>query len=181
MALDENAKSANVVGSIQRYLHDALADVLNSSAPALDFGGGMAFQDTALAEWVQIRTMGVARPDTWSGPFAGRASGGFPDTRGQELLWLLNVNCFVRPEPQRSGFSNLRIYQVRDLVLEALAVGTRIRVKDYTDPSTLGQETVGYLFVHEVMADRPIDEPTRTELVQHNLVFALRWLETWTA
>lgn len=172
MGMDENAKAANVVGSVQQYVNDSLADVLNSSQPAIDYGGGLPFDDKDLPEWVQPRIMAVARPEAWMGPFAAGIN---PDTRGHEVIWLLNVNCFVRPRRQ-APLMNLRLWTIRDLVLAAFLVGTRIPVKDYAATS----ETLGYLFVDRVAEDRAIYDPEREDLVQHNLVFWLRWSETWT-
>jgi hypothetical protein len=180
MGLDENAKAANVVGSIQQYFEDQLASVLNSSRPSIDYGGGQPFKDDDLAEWVQVRVMEAARPESMIGPFAARGSGsGDPNSRGRELYWLLNINCFVRPA-KLSPFTNLRPWQLRDLVLEPFAEGTRIPVKDYADLTSAGGETIGYLFCDQLMADRPVYDPARDDLVQHNLLFALRWSESWT-
>jgi hypothetical protein len=177
MPLDENAKAANVVGSIQQHFEDHLAAVLNSGSPAIDYGGGMPFNDGPLTEWLQVRAIGPARPQALQGPFAGRA-GSDADARGAEITWLLNVNCFVRPA-RVIPFTNLRIYQVRDLVLDVVREGTRIPVKDYADTTPQGGETIGYLFVSDLTDDRAIQDPARTELVQHNLVFVMRWTETW--
>lgn len=168
MTLDDNAKAENVIGSVQEYFQSALADVLNSSEAAVDYGGGMPFKDDVLSHWIQLRMLAPARPDALAGPFA-------PDgKRGQELRWILNVNCFVRPA-LLSPFSNLKIWQVRDVALAPLIPGTRIAVKDYT--GTL--ETIGYLFVDAIMEDREVQDPLRVELLQHNLVLLLRWTETW--
>lgn len=177
MPLDENAKAANVVGSIQQYFEDSLAAVLNSSTPSIDYGGGLPFHDRDLPEWVQVRAMGPVRPEALQGPFAHRG-GSNPDSRGAEILWLLNVNCFVRPA-KLVPFTNLRVYTLRDLVLDAIKEGTRIPVKDYATLGGQGQETIGYLFVHDLLEDRAVEDPARTELVQRNLVYALRWIETW--
>lgn len=180
MPLDENAKAANVVGSLQQYVDDQLATVLNSSKPVIDYGH-MVFKDTDLVEWLQVRVLNPARPAALLGPFAGRASGsGNADARGQELFWLLNINCFVRPA-KLSPFTNLRPWQLRDLVLASFMPGTRIPVKDYADTTQQGGETVGYLFCDEIVEDRPVYDPEREDLVQHNLVLALRWTETWVS
>ena len=181
MPLDENAKAVNVVGSVQQYFNDSLANILNSSLPAIDYGGGMSFKDDDLLSWVQVRMLAPARPAELQGPFAGRGGSDF-DARGQELHWVLNVNCFVRPlKAPVATFSNLAIWQLRDQVLNAFTVGTRIAVKDYADALTTGNETIGYLFISEIMEDRAIYDPERTELLQHNLVFLLRWTETWVS
>lgn len=177
MPLDENAKAANVIGSIQQYFEDRIAATLNSSLPAIDYGGGLPFKDGALAEWLQVRTVGAARPAGGQGPYAARA-GQDADSRGAEILWLLNVNCFVRPA-RLVPLRNLRPYQLRDLVLGVIREGTRIPVKDYADLTSQGGETIGYLDVSDVMEDRTVEDPERTDLVQYNLVFALRWTETW--
>jgi hypothetical protein len=171
MPLDDNAKAENIVGSVQEYFQNSLADVLNSSQSAVDYGGGMPFRDDDLSSWVQLRLIAPTRPESLSGPFAEREG-----KRGQELRWLLNLNCFVRPA-LLSPFSNLKIWRVRDMALGPLMVGTRIAVKDYT--GTL--ETIGYLFIDAIMEDRAVQDPLRTELLQHNLVLLLRWTETWTA
>lgn len=179
MALDENAKAANVVGSLQQYVNDTLSDVLNSSRSSIDYGGGLPFDDESLDQWVQFRVMAPVRPMRLMGPFAARA-GSDVDARGQELLWVLNVNCFVRIQQKANpGFSNLAIWTLRDTVINYLMPGTRIVVKDYSDPTQSGGETLGYLFVDEIMEDRALYDPARTELLQHNLVFGLRWTETW--
>ena len=171
MPLDDNAKAENVAGSVQEYFQKSLADVLNSSQPAVDYGGGMPFRDDDLTHWIQVRMIAPARPEALSGPFSG-----VEGKRGQELRWLLNVNCFVRPS-LLSPFSNLKIWQVRDAALAPLMIGTRIAVRDYT--GTL--ETIGYLFIDAIMEDRAVQDPLRTELLQHNLVLLLRWTETWAA
>lgn len=174
MALDENAKAANIVGSLQQYTADQLGDVLNSSAPAIDYGGGMPFNDLDLLQWIQLRMMAFARSAWGLGPFAATQN---PNSRGQEGAWVLNINCFLRPH--RTGnvtLDNLALWRLRDLVLEAFHEGTRIPVKDYVGT----QETIGYLFVDRLMEDRAVSDPTREELLQHNLVFTLRWTETWT-
>lgn len=178
MALDENAKAANVVGSLQQYVHDSLGDVLNSSDPAIDYGGGMPFEDSRLAQWIQLRMMAFARPAWGLGPFAGRAGNDPAAGRGQEGYWLLNINCFVRVQRTGTGgaLDNLALLRLRDTVLGALMPGTRIRVKDYVGT----QETLGYLFLDSIQEDRAVPDPNREELLQHNLVFWLRWTETWT-
>lgn len=179
MGLDENAKAANVVGSIQAYFEDQLAGVLNSSRGVIDYGGGLPLKDADLAEWIQVRALEPARPEAMSGPFAGRASGsGDADARGQELFWLININCFVRPA-KLVPFTNLRTWQLRDAVLEYFAVGTRIPVKDYADPTSQGGETIGYLFCDQLMFDRPVYDPAREDVLQHNLVIRTRWTESW--
>ena len=165
---------------MQEHLQNSLADVLNSSQPAIDFGGGLPFDDATLAEWVQPRMLGLARPEWGTGPYAHRTGAALdPTSRGREVIWVLNVNCFVRPAKQAS-LNNLRIYTVRDLVLAALLEGARIPVKDYATAGPEGQETIGYLFVDRIAEDRPIYDPTHEDCVQHNLVFWLRWTETWT-
>jgi hypothetical protein len=179
MPLDENAKAANLIGSIQQYFEDHLAATLNSSASAIDYGGGMPFNDGPLTEWVQVRVMGAARPQSGQGPYAARA-GQDADSRGAEILWMLNVNCFVRPG-KLVPFTNLRPYQLRDLVLDVIREGVRIPVKDYADLTSQGGETIGYLDVSDLLEDRVIEDPARTELLQHNVVFAMRWTETWHA
>jgi hypothetical protein len=175
VGLDESAKAANIVGSVQQYVQDSLGDVLNSSNPAIDFGGGMPFQDARLDQWIQVRMMGFARPGWGLGPFAGRAAVD-PNARGQEGLWVLNVNCFVRPQA-KTVLDNLAALRLRDVVLGALMPGTRIAVKDYVEAAA---ETIGYLFCDSIQEDRAVQDPGREELVQHNLVFWLRWTETWT-
>jgi hypothetical protein len=178
MGLDENAKAANVVGSIQAYFNDQLATVLNSSRSTVDYGGGLPLKDDDLAEWVQVRVLEPARPEALGG-FAGRGSGsGDADARGQELFWLININCFVRPA-KLVPFTNLRTWQLRDTVLEPFKVGTRIPVKDFNDPTTSGGETIGYLFCDALMFDRPVYDPQREDVLQHNLVIRTRWTETW--
>ena len=175
MPLDENAKAANIVGSLQHYTAEHLGDVLNSSQPAIDYGGGMPFDDVNLVQWIQLRMMGFARPMWGLGPGAVTAN---PNSRGQEGLWVLNVNCFVRPH--RTGnvtLDNLALWRLRDLVLDAFHEGARIQVKDYISATP---ETIGYLLVDTLQDDRAVNDPTREELLQHNLVFTLRWTETWT-
>ena len=174
MPLHESAKAANVVGSLQAYVNTELADVLNSSAPAIDYGGGLPFQDSELEEWVQVRAIGPARPAGMAGPYAHRAGESDPDARGGELFWVLNVNCFVRPVKLASP-NNLRAWTLRDMVLGILAPGTRVTVKDHAGQG----ETLGYLFVDDIMDDRALPDMGRPDVVQHNLVFALRWVETW--
>lgn len=173
MGLDEGAKAANVVGSMQQYVQDSLGDVLNSSAPAIDFGGGMPFHDAHLQQWIQVRMLAFARPMWGLGPFAGRAAAD-PNARGQEGLWILNVNCFVRPY-ETAAFDNLAALRLRDTVLGAFMPGTRVPVKDYIGTG----ETIGYLFCDSIQDDRAVPDPNE-ELLQHNLVFWFRWTETWT-
>lgn len=175
MGLDENAKAANLVGSGQQYAQDQLAGVLNSSQDAVDYGGGLPFKDSDLDRWVQFRMLGPVRPDALQGPFAGRAAAD-PNSRGAEVYWLINVNCFVRPAKLPS-FDNLALWKLRDAVLEAFREGTLIPVKDYGDTG----ETIGNLFVDTVMEDRAVYDPAREDLLQHNLVFRARWTETWSA
>lgn len=177
--LHETAKQANVVGSLYKYVTDELGDVLSSSAalmttPAIDYGGGAGFSDESYAEWIQVRPLGMARPAAMMGPYAHRVGEQDPNARGGEGFWLLNVNCFVRPariEPQ----DFLRLWKLVDTVKAPLMPGSRVVVKDHAGEG----ETVGYLFVDEIMEDRPVSDPERADLEQHNLVFALRWVETW--
>ena len=172
-ALDERALAANVVGSIQRHFRTQLVDVLNSSSePPIDYGGGMPFADADLAEWVQLRPMAAVRPPWGLGPFDVAAK------RAHEQTWVINVNCFVRSGRQATvlgSFTNLRIWMLRDLVLGACAPGTTILVTDVLGTG----ETLGNLFVDEVMEDRRVYDPAREELEQHNLVLLARWTETW--
>lgn len=180
MALDENARAANVVGSIQDYVDAHLADVLNSSRSAIDYGGGLPFRDDDLDQWIQVRAMGLSRPAYvglqvgisvgFEGPFNARGD------RAREVFWLLNVNCFVRPA-RADTFSNLQIWRLRDAVVDAFFVGALIPVKDYFGTG----ETLGNLFLYDIMADREISQPDRSELVQHNMQFMLRWSESWTS
>ena len=72
MTLDENARAENIVGSVQEYFQNSLADVLNSSQSAVDYGGGMPFRDDDLTSWVQLRMIAPTRPDMLSGPFSER-------------------------------------------------------------------------------------------------------------
>lgn len=176
MGADDNVKAANIVGSLQAYVDAMLGDVLNSSAPAIDYGGGMPFSDSALVQWVQLRVMAFARPLWGIGPYAARA-GASADSRGQEGFWLLNVNCFVRPQRTGTGaFDNLALWRLRDTIISAFMPGTRVQVKDYVGTG----ETIGYLFMDEIQEDRAVPNPDREELLQHNLVFLFRWTETWT-
>jgi len=168
MPLHESAKTANVVGSLQVYLTAELA------AFSLDFGGGIPFQDGDLTEWLQIRALEPVRPAVLAGPYAGRGGEQDPDARGGEMFWLLNVNCFVRPA-KMSPPNNLRLWTIRDLAAAPLMPGTRIAVKDHAGEA----ETIGYLFVDEILADQPVAAPDRPDVLQHNLAFALRWAETW--
>src|SRR5262245_14475866 len=173
MALDESAKAANIIGSIQQYVKDELADVLNSSRSAIDYGGGLPFRDDDLDQWIQVRVMGKTQPhymgltgarSMWEGPYT------VDSDRGREVYWLLNINCFVRPA-KASVFSNLQIHTLRDLVSDAFSVGNLLPVKDYSGTG----ETIGNMFIYDVIEDRPMVDPTREELLQYNLVFSLRW------
>jgi hypothetical protein len=170
--LHPSAQAVNVVGSIQHYFDEQVSDVLNSSQSIIDYGGGQAFRDTNLPEWLQLRTMAAVAIGDDS--YAPRTEDSEPTDRAREVYWLVNVNCFVRPGLV-VPIDNLRLWRMRDTVLTAMRVGLRIPVKDYAGAST----TLGFLFVTEVLEDRAIQDPARIELVQHNLVFALRWSETW--
>jgi hypothetical protein len=166
-----------VVGSVQQYVEDRLGNVLNTSRSAIDFGAGASFKDADLDQWIQVTMLGPTQPG-YIGQIAGRLGDAYTvdGNRGREMYWLVNVNCFVRPGVT-TVFSNLQIWQLRDAVFDAFSVGKLITVKDYVGTG----ETIGNLFVHDLMSERRITDPERVELVQHNLLFALRWTETWTA
>ena len=174
--LNQDALAANIVGSLQKYEESALEAALATThgLPTLDYGGGDQFQDGALHEWIQVRVVGPARPASMSGPYAPRVSAG--NTRGAEIYWILNINCFVRPAKQ-VPLNNIRIWHLRDIVLGAFAEGTLIPVKAWANT----QEHIGNIIVDEILEDRPVSDPERSDLVQHNIVLALRWSETWVA
>ena len=170
--LHPSAQAENVVGSLQDYFHSNVGEVLNSSTTVVDYGGGAAFQDTALSEWLQFRVMGaVPVGESSYAPYTEESE---PADRAREVRWLVNVNCFVRPG-RVTPRDNLRLWRTRSTVLTAMREGLRIPVKDYAG----GGATIGYLFISELLEDRAIQDPARLEIVQHNLVFALRWSETW--
>lgn len=171
-ALDETAQATNVIGSLQQYVFDTLDRASGDDDEhhfPIDYGGGQIFNDTELIEWLQIRIVGAARPQRLLGRY------GNANDRGQEFFWLLNVNCFVRPKKQQVQ-NNLRIWVLRDIVMDKFTVGRTIEVKAHAGSG----DTLGVLFVNEVMGDRQVFDNTRVELVQHNLQFALRWSEKWT-
>lgn len=170
--LHPSAQAANIIGSLQDFFEESVADVLNSSASIVDYGGGQTFRDVDLAQWLQIRAM--AAVGIGEDSYAPRTADSEPTDRAREVHWLVNVNCFVRPA-KVVPTDNLRLWRMRDIVLSAMRVGVRIPVKDYAG----GTATLGVLFVTEVLEDRAIQDPARIELLQHNLVFALRWSETW--
>lgn len=170
--LDATGRAANVIGSLQAYIwekFDSASGEVDASHLPIDYGGGQSFSDTELSEWLQFRVTGNARPPRLLGRY------GNANDRGQELFWLLNLNVFVRPKKQTSQ-NNLRVWGLRDVILGEIHVGRTIEVRDHVGTG----ETIGVLFVDEVMADRQVFDNTRVDLVQHNLVFALRWSEKWT-
>ena len=171
--LHESAKSANVVGSLQKYIQDELAGSLLDSS-GIDYGGGIPFQDTNRAEWIQVRVPGVARPDALIGPYVHRAGENEPDARGRIVYWMLNINCFVRPAKQASR-NNLRLWTLRDVVTGVFREGAVIPVKDHAGEG----ETIGYLFLDDIADDRPILDPEQKDIEQHRLLFSFQWGESW--
>ena len=167
MALKAIAKAENVIRSLQNYVQTQLGATFQGAAAGdrIDWGGGVPFNDADLPEWLQPRLLAAVRPDGLRGP---RDQAG---DRGNELHWLYNLNIFVRPH---DAANNFRILTLRDTVLDAFKVGTGITVTDYAGDSS----TLGVLFSEGPDEDRPIVDPQRAEeLLQHNLVIPLRWVE----
>lgn len=169
----ESAKSANIVASLQTFVQSEVAlAMLNTSS--IDYGGGLPFQDAERAEWLQVRVPGVARPDYLIGPYAHRAGENEPDARGRIVFWMLNINCFVRPQKQTVK-NNLRLWTLRDIVTNIFREGLRVPVKDQAGEG----ETIGYLFLDEILEDRPVVAPEQKDVLQHQLLFSFRWGESW--
>ena len=164
MSLEPNARSSNILGAIQTYVYSTLGTYFGLT---VDYGGGRPFVDTGLAEWVQVRLLGPARPALLVGPRDAQGN------LAQEIYWLVNINVFCRPAMQST---NVRIFQLRDMVLEAFREGTTIDVEDVL--GTTGH--LGKLVVFQV-EDRPVeDEARKAELAQHWIRASARWLESWT-
>ena len=167
--LQATARAANIVGSVQEYISTELAAVF-PVASKMHFMGGPPFNDDALDEWLQLAMLEPARPIDLVGPRGPQA-----DELAQEMYWLLNLNLFVRPS-KLSSPNNLRLWTLRDAVIVKFMPNTRISVMDYS----ADKMHIGNLVCFEILADRPVADPGRQELVQHNLVISLRWTETWT-
>ena len=166
--LDPSARAENVVGSMQEYLAERLSAVF---ADNIDFGNGLPFNDAPLTAWLQVRMLAPARPIDLQGPRVARAG-----IFGNEIFWLLNLNTFVRPA-RVSPPNNLRIWTLRDAVLDVIAPPAKVPVKDYQADSAI----IGTLVSDEIMDDRMVTPPDRTdELIEHNFIVAWRWTEAWT-
>jgi hypothetical protein len=195
VALYPDAKWANVEGSLRQYVQTQLGSTFQGvvAGDRIDFGGGPAFQDSALPEWLQVRLMEPARPSVLDGP---RGSGGTktvvvdigagPQTwevgdgstppYAREMYHMLNLNIFVRPA-KLATLNSLRLATLRDAVVAKFIPPRVIPATDYAG----GAGLMGNMVVAGIDADRPIPNPEREhELLQHNIVVALRWTETWT-
>ena len=169
MALHAEAKRANVEGSVRHYVVSNLSATF-TSGDAIDLGGGEKFDDTLYAEWLQVRLLEQAAPRGMESP---RLREGH---YGRELWHLLNLNIFVRPG-KLTTFNSLRLQTLRDTVLAFFTPGTRVAVKDYAGDS----QTLGYLYCERADRDGPVADPQReNELLQWQLLIAMRWSETWS-
>ena len=165
--LDPTAQAAVVHGSLREYVVTKLGATFSAHA-AIDLGGGEPFDDKAYAEWLQVRVLDPARPARMDGP---RMPEGY---LGRELFHMLNLNIFVRPAKLATS-NSLRLQVLRDTVVRFFVPNARILVKDYQSDSV----TLGHLVVFEIDADRQILDEKENELLQWNLVVALRWSERW--
>lgn len=174
MAIQASAKMANIAGSIYAYVNTQLGSTFSSGA-AIDYGGGVPFNDKAYDEWLQVRVLEPARPRQLLGPRAPKATGDTDPPYGQELFHLLSLNIFVR-HAALATVNFLRLQTLRDAVLNKFTVQTTIAVSDYAgDNSSLGN-----LVVEAIEVDGPVHDPERTDLLQWHLGLTLRWVETWT-
>lgn len=178
MALQANAKLANIEGSLRQYVNSTLGATFSSGA-AIDWGGGEPFLDTDYAEWLQMRLLDPARPDHLIGP---RSAGGF---YAREMFHMLALNIFVRPA-KLATFNSLRLHTLRDTVVGVFTPLTAIPVLDYAGSSA----ALGHLVVDAFDADHAISSGVRVgpdggevrevELQQWTLTVALRWVEEWS-
>lgn len=168
MALSADAKIANVEGSIREYVSTNLSSTFPS---AIDYGGGQAFSDASLSEWLRVRLLAPARSPEMTGPF------GHDGKRAREMFHLLALNIFIRPA-KLATLNTLRLPTLRDTVAQYFEEGTTILVKDYGADSG----TIGNLFSVGFDLDQSIIDPGReAEILNWALIVALRWAETWTA
>lgn len=168
MSLDPTVRRANIDGSLRQYVSDNLNSTF-ASGDGIDFGGGEHFDDTARAEWLQVRVLSAATPrNLWSPRLR---DGGY----AREMFHVLALNIFVRPGKQGTA-NSLRLQTLRDTVVNYFLPGTRIAVKDYAGDST----TIGYLFCDDI----PVDQLSgvveqEQELLQWSLTISMRWSEQW--
>ncbi len=176
MTQQATAKIANVKGSIQQYIATQLAATFALPTGDIDYGGGVDFADSVLTWWLQVRLLEPARSEDGVGPRAPKSATDSDHPYGREMYHLLNLNIFVRPR-KLSPRNNVKLETLRDTVVDKFVpVSTRIEVKNYSGDSA----SLGYLVVEALDADRPVSDVTEPELLQWNLVIALRWTEMWT-
>lgn len=172
MALDPNAKLANIEGALRDYT----ATQLGSTFPVaqLDFEGE-PFDETAVDEWLQCRLLEPARPNVMAGPRAPASDGTTVNRFGQQLFHFWNLNVFVRPRGQTNS---LRLNTLRDTVMGAFMPNTVIAVTDVAG----GTGSLGKLIVDTFERDArvPTLPVTQDQLLQWSLLVSLRWCETWT-
>jgi len=162
-----SGKIAVIKGSIFKYIEDSLRPVFGTGA--IDYGGGAPFNDASLSYWLQPRVMEPARPTTLIGP----TSEG--NLFGREMYHMLNLNIFVRPA-KVSPSNRFQLETLRDATIPYFQYPSRIPVRDYSTDSA----TIGNLVAYDIIADRPVPAPDKEqELLQWNMVVALRWTEEW--
>ncbi len=136
--------AANLKMSLEKYCKDALdtTEGLN-----VDFEG-LAFDDTSVDDWVQLRII-----DTIS-EFHRQASA---TKYGETANVLFQISIFVK-----KGYTNTsdRVYRMRDIVAKYFKVGDDIDLKDYINTGS----SISKMRVRD-FSDQPIAETN--ELFHH--------------
>ncbi|HDZ15273.1 MAG TPA: hypothetical protein ENH60_10310 [Pricia sp.] len=136
--------AANLKMSLEKYCKDSLdtTEGLN-----VDFEG-LAFDDTSVDDWVQLRII-----DTIS-EFHRQASA---TKYGETANVLFQISIFVK-----KGYTNTsdRVYRMRDIVAKYFKVGEDIDLKDYINDGA----TLNKLRVRD-FRDQPL--PETNELFHH--------------
>ena len=145
MRIDATAKLENIRRSWEAFVESALRPTFpDGSTSGIDYLG-QPFNDTGKKEWVQARLLGPVRPPAHF--YRQVLADG---TRGGRVVYMPQVNIFVRPTMQDSL---VRLETLRDLVYDAaFREHTTITVKDYAG----NLSTLGVLVLRRVAVDREI-------------------------
>mgnify|MGYP001565595227 CR=1 FL=1 len=169
------SKLENIRRSLDVYVNAQLAATFAEGDSGIDWEG-VPFDDAGKKEWLQPRLLEPARPRALFHRQISTSTD--PGHRGQTVIFILNLNIFVRLGLQTDTVRAIRLHQLRDTVLSAFTEHTKIDVTDYAGDSSV----LGSLVVDRINLDRQITQPDLSEdLRQHALGVEMRWLERWAA